>query len=82
MSSDGHGHVHTSKKSDNDRLATLQGLIGRIPTNPLWAELLARRQREEEERRRLKKTASSTSLKKAAARQSQLLSPSRKSERE
>ena len=48
------------------RLQTLRGLVGKIPSNPLWAEMLAARQRE----RALKKTSSSSSLRKAAARQS------------
>ena len=30
------------------RLETLNGLIGKIPSNPLWAELLAAQKREEE----------------------------------
>lgn len=29
-----------------DRVETLQGLVGKIPANPLWAEVLARKQRE------------------------------------
>ena len=41
-----------------DRMKTLEGLIGKIPSNPLWSELLATRQREREERR----IASSTSM--------------------
>ncbi|KAK8845595.1 hypothetical protein IAR55_006311 [Kwoniella newhampshirensis] len=46
-------------------MTTLEGLIGKIPSNPLWAELLATRQRERSARR----TASSSSLAKEARRQ-------------
>ncbi|WVF65953.1 hypothetical protein IAT40_000691 [Kwoniella sp. CBS 6097] len=46
-------------------METLEGLIGKIPSNPLWAELLATRQRERAARR----TASSSSLAKDARRQ-------------
>lgn len=31
-----------------NRLETLNGLVGKIPSNPLWAELLAAQKREEE----------------------------------
>ncbi len=41
-----------------DRVNTLSGLIGKIPSNPLWAELLAAKMRERESKR----SASSTSL--------------------
>ncbi|WWC99204.1 hypothetical protein V866_006099 [Kwoniella sp. B9012] len=56
--------------ADNDKskevwMQTLEGLIGKIPSNPLWAELLATRQRERAARR----TASSTSLARDAKRQ-------------
>ncbi|WWD22543.1 hypothetical protein CI109_107036 [Kwoniella shandongensis] len=46
-------------------MTTLEGLIGKIPSNPLWAELLATRQRERAARR----SASSSSLAKEAKRQ-------------
>ena len=39
-------------------MRTLDGLVGKIPSNPLWAELLAAKQREKEARR----TASSASF--------------------
>lgn len=48
------------------RLETLNGLIGKIPSNPLWAELLAAQKREEEEAasaKKVRKVGSSTSLK-------------------
>ena len=32
------------------RLNTLRGLVGKIPSNPLWAEMLARKQQEARER--------------------------------
>ena len=64
------------RRDVDDRLATLRGLIGRIPSNPLWAEVLSRQQREEDEKRRLRKTGSSQSLRKQA-RQSQILATSR-----
>ncbi|WVQ93585.1 hypothetical protein IAU59_000660 [Kwoniella sp. CBS 9459] len=56
--------------ADNDKaketwMETLEGLIGKIPSNPLWAELLATRQKERAARR----TASSSSLAKEAKRQ-------------
>ncbi|OCF40741.1 hypothetical protein I317_05436 [Kwoniella heveanensis CBS 569] len=52
-------------KAKETWMETLEGLIGKIPSNPLWAELLATRQRERAARR----TASSSSLAKEARRQ-------------
>ncbi|WRT63799.1 uncharacterized protein IL334_000724 [Kwoniella shivajii] len=57
-----------SADTDNSKeqwMQTLEGLIGKIPTNPLWADLLATKQRERAARR----TASSSSLAKEAKRQ-------------
>nr|XP_019014530.1 uncharacterized protein I206_00612 [Kwoniella pini CBS 10737]OCF53311.1 hypothetical protein I206_00612 [Kwoniella pini CBS 10737] len=56
--------------ADNDKskevwMDTLNGLIGKIPTNPLWAELLSTRQKE----KIAKRTPSSSSLAKEAKRQ-------------
>lgn len=57
------------------RLETLNGLIGKIPSNPLWAELLAAQKREEDSasgsstllpngtKKVIRKVGSSTSLK-------------------
>lgn len=49
------------------RLETLNGLIGKIPSNPLWAELLAAQKRDEESgggtTKKVRKIGSSTSLK-------------------
>jgi hypothetical protein len=52
------------------RLETLNGLIGKIPSNPLWAELLAAQKREEETlangeatTKKVRKIGSTTSLK-------------------
>jgi len=58
-----------------NRLETLNGLIGKIPSNPLWAELLAAQKREEDSasgsatllpggtKKVVRKVGSSTSLK-------------------
>jgi hypothetical protein len=48
----------------SDRMTTLEGLIGKIPSNPLWAELLALKMKERQARR----TPSSQSLGKDARR--------------
>nr|XP_019048757.1 hypothetical protein I302_02531 [Kwoniella bestiolae CBS 10118]OCF27687.1 hypothetical protein I302_02531 [Kwoniella bestiolae CBS 10118] len=64
---DGEG-ISFAADNDNSKevwMQTLEGLIGKIPSNPLWAELLATRQRE----RAAKRTASSSSLAKDARRQ-------------
>ncbi|WVR03570.1 hypothetical protein IAU60_000562 [Kwoniella sp. DSM 27419] len=52
-------------------METLEGLIGKIPSNPLWAELLAARTKERAARR----TASSSSLAKDAKRQASSAGP-------
>ena len=57
--------------TSDGRLNTLRGLIGKIPSNPLWAEMLARKQQEAKERAAIKKMGSSTSLKKRAERERQ-----------
>jgi serine/arginine repetitive matrix protein 2 len=44
-------------------MTTLEGLIGKIPSNPLWAELLALKMRE----RHAKRVVSSQSLAKDSA---------------
>ncbi|WWC58165.1 uncharacterized protein I303_100701 [Kwoniella dejecticola CBS 10117] len=62
---DGISFAADTDKSKEVWMDTLNGLIGKIPTNPLWAELLATRQRE----RMNKRTASSSSLAKDARRQ-------------
>jgi serine/arginine repetitive matrix protein 2 len=47
-------------------MTTLEGLIGKIPSNPLWAEVLALKTREKQARR----VPSSQSLKKDKERRS------------
>jgi hypothetical protein len=41
-------HLLLNDKRLISRLETLNGLIGKIPSNPLWAELLAAQKREED----------------------------------
>ncbi|KAL7418687.1 Bud site selection protein bud4 [Cryptotrichosporon argae] len=58
---DGDDAITFSADRDEDKdgwMDTLSGLIGRIPSNPLWAELLAERQRDRAARR----SASGSSL--------------------
>jgi hypothetical protein len=38
-------------------METLNGLIGKIPSNPLWAELLAEKMKEKEVRERNRSTS-------------------------
>jgi hypothetical protein len=58
--------IDQGQMADCPRLETLNGLVGKIPSNPLWAELLAAQKREEETAatvKKVRKVGSSTSLK-------------------
>lgn len=52
-----------------ERMDTLRGLVGRIPSNPLWAEVLSQKQREAREKAVMKKMGSSSSLRAQARAQ-------------